>query len=119
MTEDSGAFKTNPGDSCQIPAIYNAPARRRSKASGPNKPFPACERALRAADIFNKRREAVAVFSNKADSRVLPVVRCIATAAGFVVTAFPIASKAFVNPAKAELASRCSPASVFCSPRSP
>ena len=51
-----------------------------------------------APPIFNKRREAVAVFSNQPDSLRAGGVRCVANAANSVVTAFPDAQRPSQRP---------------------
>jgi hypothetical protein len=72
MTEDSGAFKTNPANSGPISAwvIACGPCGHRAAPLG--------KRIFGTADgippsIFNKRAQAVAVFSNQPDSRA-PVI---------------------------------------------
>jgi hypothetical protein len=65
MAEDSGAFKTNPVNSGRISAFFgDRPVigeQRCREASRLKKRFPApCGASI--PPIFNKRREAIAVF---------------------------------------------------------
>jgi hypothetical protein len=68
MTEDSGAFKTNPANSGPISAQATARGPCGHRAARPENAFLAALIAF-AASIFNKRKQAVAVFSNQPDSR--------------------------------------------------
>jgi hypothetical protein len=51
MTEDSGAFKTNPANSRQIPAFYPGLERRCNLASPPEEMFANTRAGHRAADF--------------------------------------------------------------------
>jgi hypothetical protein len=61
MTEDSGAFKTKSANSRQIPPFVTFRKGRCNEASPAKETFPPARRALKPP-IFNKRRQAVAVF---------------------------------------------------------
>jgi hypothetical protein len=51
MAEDSGAFKTNPGNSRQIPAFYPGPERRCNLASPHEEMLTDTRAGHRAADF--------------------------------------------------------------------
>jgi hypothetical protein len=51
MAEDSGAFKTNPANSGQIPAFRNDPGCRGNDASPAEKTFRAMRPGVRPADF--------------------------------------------------------------------
>jgi hypothetical protein len=62
MAEDSGAFKTNPANSRQIPAVCDDPGRGvATKPHRVRKRLLACGGPF-TPEIFNKRYECVAVF---------------------------------------------------------
>jgi hypothetical protein len=88
MAEDSGAFKTNPANSRQIPVFVIIRGRRCSQASPFRKRFPAGRR-VPVSLIFSKRRGWLAVFSNQPDSLRAGGVRRVANPANSVATAFP------------------------------
>jgi hypothetical protein len=67
MTEDSGAFKTNPPNSSPIPVIVASPPAVAAKPQPVKEVFPVHGRAL-AHPICNKRSGYLAVFSNQPDS---------------------------------------------------
>jgi hypothetical protein len=67
MAEDSGAFKTNPANSRQVPAFVKFRESRCSQASPVSETHSNMNGALIAL-IFNKHHEYVAVSSNQPDS---------------------------------------------------
>jgi hypothetical protein len=67
MAEDSGAFKTNPANSRQVPAFVKFRNAVAAKPHRFRKRTFEYERALIAL-IFNKHHEYVAVSSNQPDS---------------------------------------------------
>jgi hypothetical protein len=64
MTEDSGAFKTNPANLGQIPAFVMTRERRCSRAALARKRIFA-DSSGHSRRRFNKRWEVVALFSNR------------------------------------------------------
>jgi hypothetical protein len=90
MTEDSGAFKTNSANSGPIPAFVTACGPCGQRAAPPGKRIFGTADGVRGVD-FNKRAQAVAVFSNVPDSRARMLCAASRTRPSIVVTAFPMA----------------------------
>ena len=90
MAEDSGAFKTNPANSRQIPAFCDRPERRCSEASPVQETLFRRPTGHRSRRFLTNATEYVAVSSNQPDSLRAGGVRRVANAANSVVTAFPM-----------------------------
>ena len=92
MAEDSGAFKTNPANSRQVPAFVMIPERRCREASPVRKRLP-MPTGIHPRRFLTNTARHVAVSSNQPDSLRAGGARRVGNAAYFVVTAFPFCSR--------------------------